>query len=78
VAEHETKPDKQAAEIIELVEKGKELTPAQQREYDKVVAQANDERGYEPYDAPGGVHYRILESPSHTFGTRNCSSRRCA
>jgi type VI protein secretion system component VasK len=59
-----------AADVIEKAEKGKELTPAEQRAYDKAMADANEEKGYEPYtpgDMPGVTFYRVIESPSHTF-----------
>lgn len=67
-----------AADVIEKVEKGKELSPAEQRAYDKVTQQANEEKGYEGYqpgDMPGRTFYRVIESPSHTFEFENDAVR---
>jgi hypothetical protein len=59
----------QAADVIEKAEKGKDLSPAEQRAYERAATEANEERGYAPFLYHGRQMYRILDSPSHTFDT---------
>jgi hypothetical protein len=54
--------------VIEKIEAGStDVTPAEQRAYDKAMAEAADEKGYEPFSYHNRPMFRVLESPSHTF-----------
>lgn len=66
-----TEAEKKTAEVLDKVEKGKELTPAEQRAYDRAMAEANEEQGYEPFAYHGQTMFRILESPAHTFAAES-------
>jgi hypothetical protein len=49
-----------AGAVVDKIEAGKEVTPAEQRAYDKAMQDAADEQGYETVTWSGRVGYRPI------------------
>lgn len=56
-----------AAEVIERVEKGEDVSAAEKRAYDKAMEESAIDKGYVPFQYHGVTMYRSIYNHDRTF-----------